>query len=127
MDTQAAAAAAAAEPRRCLLRSDLPGCTAVCSRHGTPVPGLPRAAQVELCGRAMHIGRPKGYVPPAPGEKVPPAPPRNQQAAAEQKQAAVPGPAPTTVLLLSNLLPAGELRTEAERREVRREQGGTQT
>lgn len=35
---------------------------------------------VELCGRAMHIGRPKGYTEPAPGSQqlhpVPKAPPK---------------------------------------------------
>lgn len=82
--------------------------------------------QVELCGRAMHIGRPKGYVPPAPGEVVPDALPRSVREKQEQEKAAaaetggVAPLAPTTTLLLTGILPAGQLRTESERRIVSR-------
>ena len=79
---------------------------------------------MELCGRAMHIGRPKGYVPPAPGEVVPDALPRSVREKQEQEKAAaaetggVAAIAPTTTLLLTAILPAGQLRTESERRIV---------
>lgn len=78
----------------------------------------PHRRQVEINGRAMHIGRPKGYVAPAPGEKVPPA---GSSAAGDAPAAApiaVAGGMATVVLLLSGILPAGQLRTEAERRVV---------
>ena len=61
---------------------------------------------VELCGRAMHVGRPKGWVPPAPAAEpaalVAPAP-----------LPAAPAPLPT--LLLSNALPCGQLRAREDR------------
>lgn len=72
----------------------------------------------------MHIGRPKGYVPPAPGEVVPDALPRSVREKQEQEKAAaaetggVAAIAPTTTLLLTAILPAGQLRTESERRIV---------
>ncbi|KAI7840349.1 hypothetical protein COHA_006131 [Chlorella ohadii] len=82
---------------------------------------------VELCGRAMHIGRPKGYVPPAPGEVVPDALPRSVREKQEQEKAAAVEAggavaiAPTTTLLLTSILPAGQLRTESERRILQEE------
>ena len=81
----------------------------------------------------MHIGRPKGYVPPAPGEVVPDALPRAMRERQEQQKAAAVeasgawGPGiPTTTLLLSNILPAGQLRTESDRRIVSGGLGGAQ-
>ncbi len=74
----------------------------------------------------MHIGRPKGYVPPAPGEVVPDALPRSVREKQEQEKAAAVEAggavaiAPTTTLLLTSILPAGQLRTESERRIVSR-------
>ncbi|PSC72638.1 splicing factor u2af 65 kda [Micractinium conductrix] len=85
---------------------------------------------VELCGRAMHIGRPKGYTEPAPGSQqlhpVPKAPPKagdvpKQPAAPPPPPAANVSGIPTTVLLLTNLLPAGQLRTESDRRILQEE------
>lgn len=69
---------------------------------------------VELCGRAMNIGRPKGYVPLPPGATThqPPAP------AAQPQPTVVVAGQPTACLLLSNLLPAGQLRGEEERQTV---------
>lgn len=92
-----------------------------------PAPTRPRLApspinQVELCGRMMHIGRPKGYVAPAPGEVVPPATaPKEadkEPKAAPPQPMAIVGGVPTTTLLLTNLLPAGQLRGEEEREVV---------
>ena len=77
---------------------------------------LPCAAlQVELCGRPMNIGRPKGYVPPVPGAL--PLPP--------QPKAPAPAPVPvaglpSSTLLLNNILPAGQLRSEEDRKVVSR-------
>ena len=102
-EAAAAAAAAAARASR---------------RWHTRRPPRPAPAQVEINGRAMHIGRPKGYVPPAPGEKVPPAGTSAAGALPAAAPIAVVGGVPTVVLLLSGILPAGQLRTEAERRVV---------
>ncbi|KAL4432874.1 hypothetical protein ABPG77_008200 [Micractinium sp. CCAP 211/92] len=87
---------------------------------------------VDLCGRVMNIGRPKGYVEPGPNEpqlgpfKETPqgvvsaaAGAAGNGAAGAAGAAAAPKevtPGNTTVVLLSNILPAGELRTEADRR-----------
>lgn len=86
---------------------------------------------VDLCGRVMNIGRPKGYVEPGPNDPqlgpfketaqgvVSAAGAAGNGAAAAGGAAAAPKevtPGNTTVLLLSNILPAGELRTEADRR-----------
>ena len=63
----------------------------------------------------MNIGRPKGYVPPVPG--APPLPP--------QPKAPAPAPVPvaglpSSTLLLNNILPAGQLRSEEDRKVVSR-------
>lgn len=75
---------------------------------------------VELCGRSMNIGRPKGYVPPVPGAPVLPPPPQPAQPSAAATALAVAGQ-PTPVLLLSNILPAGQLRSENDRRILQEE------
>lgn len=88
-------------------------------QHPFPSPTHPPILpQVELNGRAMHIGRPKGYVAPAPGEVVPPAGTSTAEAGPPVAPMAVAGGLPTVVLLLSGILPAGKLRTESERRVV---------
>lgn len=69
--------------------------------------------QVDLCGRAMNIGRPKGYVEPPAGSAPVPVHPA---AAALLLNL---GPQPTTVLLLVNPLPAGQLRSSDDCRIVR--------
>ena len=90
----------------------------MCGQVAAPAasrPGVapcPRAPQVELCGRAMNIGRPKGYVAGAP--QLPSLP---KAAGAAPMPVPVAGQ-PSTQLLLSNLLPAGQLRGEEERRIV---------
>ncbi|EFN58712.1 hypothetical protein CHLNCDRAFT_50180 [Chlorella variabilis] len=71
--------------------------------------------KVELCGRAMNIGRPKGYVAGAP--QLPSLP---KAAGAAPMPVPVAGQ-PSTQLLLSNLLPAGQLRGEEERRILQEE------
>lgn len=101
-------------------------------------PALLRA-QVDLCGRSINVGRPKGYVEPAtghapaapvwaPGMPVPGAP-----AAAPTlpgpptlpgmpglpgAPAAAAGPVPTTVLMLENLVTVKDLRDPEERQEL---------
>jgi hypothetical protein len=69
---------------------------------------------VELCGRAMNIGRPKGYVPLPPGATTHQLP----QPAAQPQPTVVVAGQPTACLLLSNLLPAGHLRGEEDRQIV---------
>lgn len=68
--------------------------------------------KLELMGRQMNIGRPKGYEPP-PGHQ--------QQVKLNMAQmfAAQLSGQPTNVVLLENLIPAGMVRQEQERREVR--------
>lgn len=68
---------------------------------------------VELGGRVMNIGRPKGYVPPPPGQPRLGAPAPALSAVVAQQQS---GPPPTTALLLAGLLPAGQLRKAEDRR-----------
>ena len=70
----------------------------------------------------MHIGRPKGYIPPPPGMPPPPggpgAPQQGGQIAPhvlQQVAAAAAGTMPSTVLLLNNILPAGQLRKQEDR------------
>ncbi|EIE26777.1 hypothetical protein COCSUDRAFT_64653 [Coccomyxa subellipsoidea C-169] len=65
--------------------------------------------KVELCGRNINVGRPKGYVEPPQGH-APPA-----QLASAQMFAARLGTGPTRVVLLKNMLKALQLLDEAER------------
>ena len=67
--------------------------------------------QVELCGRHINVGRPKGYVEPPAG-----APASNLGAA--QLFAASITSAATRVLLLQNMLKAHQMWDETERRDV---------
>lgn len=67
--------------------------------------------KIELMGRSMNIGRPKGYIPPMEG--APPPISATLQAAAAA--AAAVSVAPSTALLLVNALPAGALRNEEDR------------
>lgn len=81
---------------------------------------------VELCGRSMNIGRPKGYMEPTADQPelgpVALAPPPEAQAApAAPLPAAHVGGVETTCLLLSNVLPVAELRTEGQRRILQEE------
>lgn len=69
--------------------------------------------QVELCGRHINVGRPKGYVQPPTG-----APSANLGAA--QIFAATITNAATRVLLLQNMLKAHQMWDEDERRDVSR-------
>jgi splicing factor U2AF 65 kDa subunit len=83
---------------------------------------------VEIYGRAMHIGRPKGYVELPPGtDKSAYALPQAKAMPPPTAQggAATTGPPPTRVLLLSGLLSAGELR-DADDREALREEVATE-
>lgn len=75
---------------------------------------------VEVYGRHLHVGRPKGYIeptaPPLPLALVAPTAPSGAGVGA----ASVGGDkgasqAPTRALLLSNILPAVQLRTQEER------------
>lgn len=81
-------------------------------------PHLPSSAcvlapsQVELCGRPMNIGRPKGYVEPPPGAAPAPSGLHQQLLSQHAQQQ------PTTVLLLTNPLPAGQLRSQEDCRIV---------
>lgn len=68
--------------------------------------------QVDLCGRPMNIGRPKGYIPPPEGAAAP-AGGGLAQSLLQSLQ-----PQATTVLLLTNPLPAGQLRTSSDCRIV---------
>lgn len=68
--------------------------------------------KIELCGRQLNIGRPKGYEEPAA---------LKQQARlnAAQTFAAQLSGGPTNCVLLEGLMDAGLMRMEEERREVR--------
>lgn len=68
--------------------------------------------KVELCGRAVNVGRPKGYVE-TPGSSVPAA------LGAAQAFAQQLNSAPTTVLRLDNLVKAHLLLDPQERSDVR--------
>jgi len=67
--------------------------------------------KMELCGRQLNIGRPKGYVDP---------PELSQQAklSAAQMFAAQVSGGPTNVVLLEGLMPASMMAIEDERREL---------
>lgn len=67
--------------------------------------------KVDLCGRHINVGRPKGYVEP-PGGAVTPKLGLAQLFAAQLSNQ------PTTVLLLENMLPARSLLVEQERNEL---------
>jgi splicing factor U2AF subunit len=79
---------------------------------------------VEVCGRHLHIGRPKGYSEPTgpplplPDDHAPRAPRPAGPADPLGKPPPPPGPPPTRALLLSNVLPAGQLRDEEGRKVV---------
>ena len=73
--------------------------------------GLACATQVELCGRNINVGRPKGYVEPPAGA------PTSNLGAAQMFAASITNAA-TRVLLLTNMLKAHKMWDEAERREV---------
>lgn len=70
--------------------------------------------KVELCGRSINVGRPKGYIDPPAGHAA--MAPKLGLAQAFAAQLANP---PATVLVLENLLRAGELQNDGERKEVR--------
>eukprot|EP00193_Tetraselmis_chui_P009847 CAMPEP_0177779310 /NCGR_PEP_ID=MMETSP0491_2-20121128/16507_1 /TAXON_ID=63592 /ORGANISM="Tetraselmis chuii, Strain PLY429" /LENGTH=346 /DNA_ID=CAMNT_0019298817 /DNA_START=897 /DNA_END=1937 /DNA_ORIENTATION=+ len=89
--------------------------------------------KVELCGRSINVGRPKGYVEPIngharpapvwmPGMPVPGAPAQAQAPVSAPMlpglPAAAAGPVPTCVLLLENLVPVKDLRDPAERQDL---------
>ena len=69
--------------------------------------------KVDLCGRQINVGRPKGYVEP-PGGPAPAA-----KLGAAQLFAASLANQPTRVLLLENMLKARQLLDDAERTDVR--------
>ena len=69
--------------------------------------------QVEVCGRSINVGRPKGYVEPAAGAR-----PSNIGAAQMFAQTLTTN-APTRVLLLSNMLKAPQMLDDTERNDVR--------
>lgn len=70
---------------------------------------------VELCGRPMNIGRPKGYVEP-PAGSAPPTSGLHQQLLTQQA-----AQQPTTVLLLTNPLPVAQLRNPDDCRVLQEE------
>ena len=96
-------------------------------RRTAHLPSLPPAhtPQVELGGRSLNIGRPTGYFEFL-AKQGGGAGGLGAAAGQQSFQAVLAkhlGGGPTTVLLLSGLLPAGELREEEDRRVVRRGRG----
>ena len=69
--------------------------------------------KVEVCGRQINVGRPKGYTEP-PGGAAPAA-----SLNAAQIFAASLARRPSTVLLLENMLKAYQLHDDSERNDVR--------
>lgn len=68
--------------------------------------------KVDVCGRPINVGRPKGYVEP-PGGPVPAA-----TLNAAQVFAASLARRQSTVVLMENMMKAHQLHDESERREV---------
>ncbi|KAK9824055.1 hypothetical protein WJX72_007388 [[Myrmecia] bisecta] len=76
--------------------------------------------KVELCGRHINVGRPKGYIEPPAGAAPTPAINMAQMFAAQMRQQAVaPPPAASAVLLLENMMLVSALRDPQERQDVR--------
>jgi hypothetical protein len=69
--------------------------------------------KVELCGRHINVGRPKGYVEPPAGSA-----PQVKMGQAQMFAAQLAN-APTTVLLLQNMVKARSMLDDTERHEVR--------
>jgi len=82
--------------------------------------------KVDLCGRSINVGRPKGYVEPPTGPAKPAQVvsqgygiPNPAAAAVMAAAGGVPGPfQPTCNLLLQNLLPVKDLRVDEERSDL---------
>lgn len=72
---------------------------------------------MELCGRSINVGRPKGYVEP-PGGPVPAAQPVAQYPAGAAAAVTPSEPQTTINLLLESLLKVKELRDEEERSDI---------
>ena len=74
---------------------------------------------VELHGRQLHVGRPKGYLeptaPPLPLSIAAPAAPTGAPTTGDGGGGGGGGGQPTIALLLSNILPIGKLRSSEER------------
>ena len=87
-------------------------CCSACSVSLQACLTLAVPGQVEVCGRSINVGRPKGYVEPPAG-----AMPSNIGAA--QMFAATLARAPTRVLLLANMLKAPQMLDDTERIDVR--------
>ena len=72
---------------------------------------LVSAAQVEVCGRAINVGRPRGYVEPPAGAVA------SNMGAAQMFAASLVNQ-PTRCLLLENMLKAQQVLEDEERGEV---------
>lgn len=73
---------------------------------------------VEVYGRHLHIGRPKGYVEPTAPPLPLALPVAVKDTGAGAGAVAKAGPAPTRAVLLVNILPAGQLRDAEDRKVV---------